>query len=802
MFSYDEALKASLEYFDGNELAAKVFVDKYALKNNNGNFLEQTPEDMHRRLAKEFARIEKNKFKEPLTEEFIFSLLDKFKYIVPQGSPMYGIGNNYTHQSLGNCFVLGQHPYDSYGGICYADQMLVQLSKRRCGVGICLDNIRPKGLPTKNAAKTTDGIAVFMERFSNSIREVAQSGRRGASLQSLNVHHPEIETFIKIKQDLTKVTGANVSVLVTDEFMQAVKEDKEYEQRWPVDSDKPSISKMVKAKDIWDLIIECAHKSAEPGVIWIDRARDYGLSNRYSVLDIRYRDSSGNPCGEIIMGFDACRLLLENLYSYVINPFTDSAYFDYELFGQHVEIAQRLMDDLVDLEIEKIDDILKKIESDPEPEYIKAIEREMWQSFRETALLGRRTGLGITALGDCLAALNIKYGSEHSITVTNEIYRKLAIHSMISSCMMAKELGAFPLYDEDIERQQPFLRNLFETSPEVEHLHKLHGRRNISLTTTAPAGTVSIVTETSSGIEPVFMLEYTRRRKIPKDSKKPDFVDKNGDCWENNTVRHKGLQDWMNITGETEIEKSPYYKATANDIDWEKSVDIQAVAQKWITHSISKTCNLPKSVTKELVDTIYLRAYDKGLKGFTIYRDGCRDGVMFATEDNKEKISIEKRPTELECELHHVSVKGEKFWVCIGLSGGTPYEVFAGRGALDPDLKYGKIIKTARPKGYKAVFDEFVISPLTIGCLEHESALLRMLSTSLRHGIEVRFIIEQLEKSTGDITSFTRALARALKKYIIDGEEIKGEICPDCGGKLVMSESCYKCSSCSFSRCN
>lgn len=800
MYSYNEAYEASLEYFNGNDLAARVFLDKYSLRDNDNNLLELTPDDMHWRLAREFARIEKNKFKEPLNEEFIFSLFKRFKYIIPQGSPMYGIGNSYTHQSLGNCFVLGGHPYDSYGGICYADQMLVQLSKRRCGVGLVLDNIRPKGLPTKNAAKSTDGIAVFMERFSNSIREVAQSGRRGASLQSLSVHHPEIETFIRIKQNLTKVTGANISVLVTDEFMEAVKADKEYEQRWPVDNDEPTIKKMVRAKDIWNLIIECCWKSAEPGVIFIDRARDYGLSSRYSVLDSRYLDRTGNPCGEIIMGFDACRLLLQNLLSYVIDPFTKNARFDYKLFGEHVEIAQRLMDNLIDLEIEKIDDILKKIESDPEPDYIKSVELEMWQSFKETAILGRRTGLGITALGDCLAALGITYGSIESINITNEIYKTLAIHSMKSSCMMAKELSPFPLYNVDIERQQPFLKHLFVVSPEVKELHDKYGRRNISLTTTAPAGTVSILTETSSGIEPVFMLEYIRRRKITKGDKTPDFIDKNGDCWENNIIRHKGLQDWMDITGETDLKKSPYYKATANEIDWEKSVDIQAVGQDWITHSISKTCNLPKEATKELVNTVYMRAYDKNLKGFTIYRDGCRDGVLIAN-DNKEKINSVKRPIELDCELHHLSVKGEKFWVAIGLSDGTPYEVFAGRGALDPELKFGKIVKTARPKGYKAVFDDFIISPLTIGCGESEQALLRMISTSLRHDVEVRFIVEQLEKSTGDMFSFARAVARSLKKYINDEASVK-EKCPECSGDLIYKEGCKSCQSCQWSRCN
>lgn len=801
MYSENEVLEASLKYFNGNELAAKVFVHKYALRDNDNNFLEKTPDDMHHRLAREFARIENKKFSNPLSEQEIFNLFHQFKYIIPQGSPMYGIGNNYTIQSLGNCFTLGNHPYDSYGGICYADQMLVQLSKRRCGVGLSLDNIRPKGLPTKNAAKTTDGIGVFMERFSNSIREVAQNGRRGASLQGISIHHPEVETFINSKKDLTKITGANISVILTDEFMNAVVNNTTYEQRWPINSSCPSILKQVSARAIWSQIINNAWLSAEPGLLFIDNARKFSTSHCYAKKDARFADVIPNPCGEIWMGEDSCRLMLINLYNYVKNPFTKDVYFDFDLFKKHSRIIQRLMDDMVDLEIEKMESILKKIDSDPEPISIKKIEQDMWKNYLEVAKLGRRTGTGITGLGDCLAALNIKYGSNESIEVTESIYKTLCVETMISSCLLAKELGPFPIYDKELEIDNLFLNRCFDSSEELRKLHHKYGRRNISLTTTSPAGTVSLLTNTTSGIEPVFLLEYTRRRKLSKDTNKYDFVDKNGDKWEETKISHHHLDTWRQITGKSNIEDSPYYKATSNDVDWEASIKLQSVAQKWITHSISKTCNIPNNSSKELVETIYLQAWKDGLKGFTVYRDGCRDGVLVSTSNKKQS----KRPKELKCDVHHAAVAGKQYFILIGkLEDNSLYEIFAGKnGFLDKEIKTGRIIK--KGKSYKAIFDDedkTELSPITSMCNEHEEPITRLCSALLRSGAEIQLIVEQLEKVNGDITSFAKALARTLKKYLKNGTELNGEACPECKATLIMQEGCKSCKNCSYSKCS
>ena len=1213
MYTYQESIKSSEKYFNDNKLAAKVFCDKYALRDNQDNMLELTPDDMHHRLAKEFARIEKDKFKLPLTEEEIYELFNNFKYIVPQGSPLFGIGNNYTYQSLGNCFTLGEHPFDSYGGILYADQMLVQLSKRRCGVGICLDNIRPKGLVTKNAAKSTDGIAIFMERFSNSTREVAQclkydskvltksglknicdveiddyvwtqkgwikvinkyknkkqvfkittkrgysiesskdhvfldkdlqeiklselnindyvcllpgtdlyhkpyvklnnfeyirkecnnsnrlvdnviqpsildeklayilgysygdgsvefdnfndpkllclaccndyptikyklrsfvkdvfnfnistrkgdgnlerltisnkiivgflksnnilkeksnklifpdkiynsppsvqmsfiaglldadgcckgipkrgiaidliskdflykvfeifssngilssirnntppsrklnlnwkpiyrlticgygfqtnaisklqmsekiqqitkiskkdsfqtpykssqininankikfinstnnisygsivklknlkkiddsfnpllldnivniektsieetydleleyehmfwcngfyvhnSGRRGALLEGLSVHHPEIETFINIKQDKTKVTGANISVLITDEFMKAVKNNKDYEQRWPVDSDKPIISKKVSAKKIWDQIINAAWATAEPGVLFLNTAQEDGLSHRYHIKDKRFEDRITNPCGEIWMGMDSCRLMLMNLYSYVIEPFTKVAKFNYDLFSKHTIIAQRLMDDMVDLEIEKIENIIQKIDSDPEPDYIKKIEKDMWVNYLDIAKLGRRTGLGITALGDTLAALNITYGSKKSIKVTEDIYKNFAINSMLSSCKLSEELGPFPLYDKNIEKDNTFLYKIFEESEEVKKLHNKYGRRNISLTTTAPAGSISILTETTSGIEPAFLLEYTRRRKVPSGSKNIVFTDSSGDNWEENIVYHKHFKTWKDINNKENVEDSPYYNATANDIDWNTSVKLQSVAQKWITHSISKTCNIPNNSTKDLVNEIYLTAYDSRCKGFTVYRDGCRDGVLISNENNSSG-SI-KRPKEVPCDVHHVSVKGQPYFILLGIVNGNIYEIFAGKnGVLDHKIKSGKIVKMKRPRQYKFIGeDESELTPISAFSDNEQQAITRLISIALQAGTPIDKIITQLDKTDGDLTSFSKAVIKSLKKYIQDGTN-SINICPECKSGLIYSENCLKCQNCGWSRC-
>ncbi len=1230
MYTFDEAFKASLEYFSGEELPANVFVTKYALQDNDGNYLELTPDDMHHRTAREFARIEKKKFKEPLSHDDIYLLLKQFKYIIPQGSPMYGIGNNYTIQSLGNCFTIGEHPLDSYGGILYADQMLVQLSKRRCvgsetkiihkikgcisieevrigdeilsfnldtkqsefkkvlnkfetivpinnriqiqtnngsiirtskkheilsfgnneynytkdcnfedndclihpeyndkflnydkslndigwwigyhigdgacnvnnnkarfrvlddnldvvkkyaeitnklcnsnckvsnkspkryktqvytfchkskkaleilniyldnqhgsktytanipkfvidnniwlpflaglidsdgwvrkektirisicakniiknlseylssigirycynetqpkrenesklynliiyasnnfielivpllkhpkkikrllsknreysrqfllsnneiadilylynnqkyqtnrynkatklqcdnknnlssiisilkrknkiglgglnsffknnlitkskyneilqrdgikfitqdlftnkyydlevehnnnfyagdngfivihncGVGLCLDNIRPKGMPTKNAAKTTDGISVFMERFSNSIREVAQNGRRGASLQGISIHHPEVETFINIKQDTNKVTGSNVSVLITDEFMIALEADGEYEQRWPVNSKTPIIKKLVKAKYIWDQIINAAWKSAEPGICYIDKIRNYGLSHQYHIKDKRFADIITNPCGELPIGLDSCRLLLINLYSYVTNPFADNSAFNHELFNKHCQIAQRLMDDMVDLEIEKIQKIIDKVKQDPEPDNIKQVELDMWENYKETAILGRRTGLGITGLGDCLAALNIRYGSEESIKTTEEIYKQLCINSMISSCKMAEELGAFPLYDKELENNHPFLVNLFNASSEVKELHDKFGRRNISLTTTAPAGTVSILSQTTSGIEPVFMVEYTRRKKLTADAMQYDFIDNIGDKWQEYKIYHKHFKTWRHITGKSNIEESPYYKATSNDIDWKTSVILQASAQKWITHSISKTCNLPNSATKELIDEVYRSAYKAGCKGFTVYRDGCRSGVL--VNSRLQKTTAPKRPRQLPCKIYHVSVVGSKFLVLVGLMDGDPYEVMAYQ-CENCDNLVGDGVLFKKKRGHYQVFkgDELALDSVTKNCSAEQETVTRLISSALRHGTDIGFIVHQLEKTTGDMCSFTKAIARVLKKHIKDNFKVTGEKCGNCDSEnLKREEGCLICVDCGNGKC-
>ena len=814
-YTYEEALSSSIEYFNGDELAAKVFIDKYALKNNEGEILEKTPEDMHWRLAKEFARIEKKKFKEPYSEQFIFDLLHKFKYIVPQGSPMSAIGNKYQVQSLGNCFVIPS-PLDSYGGICYTDQQLVQLMKRRAGVGFDISNIRPKGMPTKNAAKTTDGIAIFMERFSNSCREVAQNGRRGAEIQSLSVHHPEIETFINIKRNLDKVTGANISIKITDEFMEAVKAGKEYEQRWPVNSKNPVVSKMCDAKSIWDKIVDSNHASAEPGLLFIDTIQNYSLSDPYKDIDSSFEDISTNPCSEIPMGVDSCRLLIINLLGYISNPFTDKASFDYDLFSEHSKIAQRLMDDIIDLELEIMDKILDKIKSDPEPEHIKKIEIDTWEQFKKNCINGRRTGLGITALGDTLASLNIKYGSKESILETEKIYKILCLSSFESSCLMAEEIGPFPLWNEKIEKNNMFLNRILDASPKIKELHNKFGRRNISLTTTAPAGSVSILTQSTSGIEPVFMVSYIRRRKIDSSKKgaKVDFVDSLGDQWEENEIYHHNFKKWMEISGETDIKLSPYFEATSNNIDWEASVDILSAAQKWVSHSISKTCNVPNDTPKSLMSKIYMKAWESKCKGFTVYRDGCRSGVLISSDKKEESNKIQKtiapkRSKVLNGCVHHFTLKSQRYYVAVGLIDTDVYEVFAalnhdhdGEIIIPKDVKTGVIRKESKGKYFFDYNDNSI--DLTNGHTdENVDALTRIVSTALRHGADISFVVHQLEKTKGSLVSFAKFLARALKKHIPDGTEVHGEECPECkNNKLVREDGCIKCPSCGWTKCS
>jgi ribonucleoside-diphosphate reductase alpha chain len=844
-YSYSQVFDASIKYFSDDEFAAKVFVDKYALQNLKGEYLELTPSDMHRRLAREFARIE-NKYANPVSEDVIFSLLDHFKFVVPQGSPMSAIGNPYQMQSLSNCFVVqGVHTnkLDSYGGIMLADQEIAQIMKRRGGVGLDISGIRPKDVITNNAAKTTDGIGVFMDRFSNTCREVAQNGRRGALMITISVNHPEIETFIKIKQqrdksgNLTRVTGANISIRFNDDFMQAVKDDEEYDLRWPVDvaPEQAKVTKRVKAKDIWEQVIDSAWSSAEPGLLFWDTVKKNTPSDLYH--EFGHSSICTNPCGEIVLpAYDACRLLALNLSSYVRNPFAKSASFDFKKFHQHVLVAQRLMDDIIDLEIECVDRILAKIEVDPEYEEVKTIERNLWKKIREMNISGRRTGLGITALGDALAMLGIKYGSKDSIEMTRKIYRALAVGSHTSSCLMAKERGAFPIFNYQLEKNHEYLTDIFkDCDPEVRKMWKTSGRRNIALTTTAPTGSVSSQTQTTSGIEPVYMLSYVRRKKHnPSDKNaRVDFVDALGDAWQEFTVYHHGVQKWMEVTGETDITKSPYHGATSNDIDWVASVDLQAAAQESIDHSISKTCNLPEDISREVVSQVYMRAWEKGCKGFTVYRDKCRDGVLINKSEAKRgtdgrPVDIEvsmapKRPHELPCEIKKAKIQGEQWTIFVGMFGNKPYEVFGGLSKyVDIPNKYkmGKIAKNGKVDDittYNLVLgegeDQMTIKDIA-NVFENASfgAFTRTISLALRHGTPVQYVVEQLQKDKhSEITSFSKVIARVLKNYIVDGTKSTSEKrCPNCGNtKLIYQQGCMQCiggilpdgSICTWSKC-
>lgn len=830
IYSYEEVIKCSEEYFNGDELAAKVWVDKYALRDLQNNILEKSPDDMHRRLAKEFYKVE-SKYSNPISEEEIYQLFKGFKYIIPQGSPMAAIGDFERYQSSSNCFVIDS-PLDSYAGILKTDQEMVQIMKRRGGVGFDISNIRPKGMITKNAARTTDGLGVFMERFSNSCREVAMGGRRGALLMSISVHHPEVETFIKIKKDKTKVTGANISIRISDKFMKAVKENKTYIQQWPIDSDNPQIKREVNAKEVWDKIIDSAWASAEPGVLFWDNAIKNTPSDIYK--EEGYGSISTNPCGEIVLSSgDSCRLMVLNTTSFVDNPFTDKSKFNFKLFSEYVQKAQRLMDDMIDIEVEHISRIIKKIEKDPEPIEVKATELNLWNNIKKTCGNGRRTGLGITGLGDTIAMLNVKYGSKESIKITDEIYKTLAINSYTSSIIMAKERGYFPVFKLKKEEGHEFLNRIIsELSKEIVDMYKKYGRRNIANTTTAPVGSVSTLTQTSSGIEPVFMLEYKRRKKVNSSdiNIKVDYTDNSGDKWQEFTVYHHGVKKWMNITGEKDISKSPYHKATANEIDWLASVDIQATAQHWLCHSISKTCNLPSSATKEMISEIYMKAWKSGCKGFTIYREGCRDGVLVALEKKPEKTEITtarlskriikneapKRPKVLSCEIQHVKIlkkldKLRTFEYCaiVGLLEGDPYEIFVfENGKLDKKYKTGKLIKDKKGK-YDLILDDVdntkpePVEDVMKDQTSEEEALTRMVSTSLRHGVDVGFIVYQFEKVKSDnISSFEKAVARSLKKYIKNGFKIN-EKCPNCGAdSLVRQEGCIACTNCSYSKCS
>jgi len=829
-YTYDDVKAASVTYFNGDELAAEVFAGKYALRDTSSNIYELTPDDMHHRLAKEFARIEL-KYPSPMPEEEIYGLLSSWK-IVPQGSPMSAIGNPYQYQSLSNCFVIDS-PQDSYGGILRADQEQAQIMKRRGGVGFDVSTIRPRGLTTSNAARTTDGIGIFMERFSNTCREVAQGGRRGALMLSISVHHPEIRTFINIKRDLKKVTGANISIRLTDEFMQAVKANTKVQLRFPVEKDVSHIvEEDVEASELWGEIIEAAHHSAEPGLLFWDTVTRMGPADAYA--SVGYGSTSTNPCGEITLSpYDSCRLLLVNLYAFVKDPFAPQAAFDYEDFSKTVYKAQKLMDDLVDLELEAVDRIIRKIEADPESDDVKSIELKLWQKIRTAAVGGRRTGLGITALGDALAAVNVRYGSQESVDVTGEIYKTQALAAYRSTVDMAKQRGPFPVFSKDLEEGHPFIERILECDKDLRADYVKYGRRNIALTTTAPAGSVSILTQTTSGCEPAFMLFYKRRRKITANDgdARVDFVDDMGDKWQEYMVYHHAFKKWMAVTGLTEadVEKSPYWGATSNDIDWVKKIDVQAAAQKWICHSISNTTNIPNATSVEVVKQIYLHGWETGCKGVTIYRDGSRAGVLVNTEPKEVKLDkagqpevivdshAPKRPKELPCGIHRATVKGETYLILVGLHNDKPYEVFCGlqqHVEVPKKIKFGTLVKNGKVDGIATYNlriplgdeDDLVFKNI-VELFDNPiyGALTRTISLALRHGVPLQYLIEQLRKDKhSDIMSFSAGISRVLSKhYIPDGTKVTSEkTCADCGGShLAYMSGCVTCFDCGSSKC-
>lgn len=825
-FSKGEVLERTTAYFENDELAPDVFM-KYALRDKDDNILEVDPDMMHRRLAREFARIE-SKYPNPMGEDEIYDLLKNFADVVPQGSPMSGVGNPHQLQSLSNCFVIDQ-PHDSYAGILFTDQEQVQIMKRRGGVGFDISTIRPKGQPTSNAARTTDGIGVFMERFSNSCREVAQGGRRGALMLTIDCRHPEIETFIDIKRDLKKVTGANISIRFTDEFMQAVESNVGFCLRWPVEAhpEDAEIVKMVDAKQVWNKFVDAAWASAEPGALFWDTVVNNGIVDLYR--DVGYKTISTNPCGEIPLSpYDSCRLMVVNLTSFVKDPFTDHARFNFNRFNDVVMKAQRLMDDLVDLEVECVDRILEKIENDPQPEHVKQIERDLWGKVRSAGLNGRRTGLGVTGLGDAIAAMGARYGDRCSVDITREIYKALAVGAHRSSLIMAKERGAFPVWNYEKEKNHVYLKKVMSACEgEYIDMWKATGRRNIALTTTAPVGSVSCLTRTTSGIEPAFLLSYKRRRKITQGdlTSRVDFVDPLGDKWQEYTVYHHWFKKWMDVTGKTDPQESPYWGGTANDIDWVKSVEIQAAAQEWIDHSISKTCNLPNSATRETVNDVYLQAWKSGCKGFTVYRDGCRTGVLVQADEPKKEKKPEdgrltpKRPKSLECDIHRATVRNgdvsESWLVLIGLNEGKPYEVFCGipeNIEIPKKYKSGILVKNGKREGVTTYNlqvpvgdDENLVFKDILNLFDNptQGAFTRTISLALRHEVPLHYVVEQLQKDkNSDMFSFGRVIARVLKGYIKDGTKSAEKGCPECGNsELVYQEGCLSCKACGYSKC-
>lgn len=837
-YSQDEVFEASLKYFNNDDLAARVWLNKYALKDSDGNIYELTPNDMHRRIAKEIARVEA-KYKNPLSEDEIFNLIKDFKYIVPQGSPMAGIGNPYQIASLSNCFVIGNSgDSDSYGGIMKIDQEQVQLMKRRGGVGHDLSHIRPKGSAVKNSALTSTGIVPFMERYSNSTREVAQDGRRGALMLSVSINHPDAENFIDAKLEQGKVTGANVSVRIDDDFMKAVKNETDYIQKYPIFSENPKVTKTVEATTLWKKIVHNAWKSAEPGILFWDTIINESVPDCYA--DLGYKTVSTNPCGEIpLCPYDSCRLLAINLFSYVDHPFTNKASFNFELFKKHVACAQRIMDDIIDLELEKIDNILRKIDADPELEDVKAIERNLWVNIRNKAEEGRRTGVGITAEGDMLAALGIQYGSDKGNAFSLEVHKTIAIEAYRASVHLAKDRGAFAIFDAQREKNNPFIQRLKEADSELYYEMLEYGRRNIALLTIAPTGTTSLMTQTTSGIEPVFMPVYKRRRKVnPNDKEvRVDFVDEVGDSWEEYVVFHHRFKQWMEVNGfdisknyaqselDELIKKSPYYKATSNDVDWLSKVRMQGAIQKWVDHSISVTINLPNDVSEELVGELYLKAWEEGCKGVTVYRDGSRAGVLISNEEKKEEADDKltafpiKRPQILEADVVRFQNNKEKWIAFIGLIDGKPYEVFTGLiddedGILIPRwVNEGLIIKNRNEDGssrYDFQYKNKRGYKTTIEGLSHKFNpefwnYAKLISSTLRHGMPIDKIVDlinSLQLDTESINTWKNGVVRALKRYVEDGTQAKGQRCDNCKSEhLIYQEGCLTCKDCGSSKC-
>lgn len=843
VFSYDEAFEASLEYFKGDQLAARVWVTKYALKDSFGNIYEKTPDDMHHRIARAIADIENN-YPRPASEEDIYNVLKDFRYIVPQGSPMAGIGNDYQVGSLSNCFVIGlDETPDSYGGIIKIDEEQVQLMKRRGGVGHDLSHLRPKGAPVKNSALTSTGLVPFMERYSNSTREVAQDGRRGALMLTVSIKHPDSEAFVDAKSTPGKITGANVSLRIDDEFMRCAREGKPYTLKFPVNSENPDFTTEIDAATLWKKIIHNAWQSAEPGVLFWDTITRESLADSYK--DKGFQTISTNPCGEIpLCPYDSCRLLAINLYSYVKNPFTDNAEFDFDLFRKHVSLAQRIMDDIIDLEMLKIEGIIKKIQEDPEPEEVKRTELELWKKIKDKTSKGRRTGCGTTGEGDMLAALGFRYGTPEATEFSVKVHRELALSYFRASVDLAEQRGAFPVFDAELEKNNPFILRLKEQDPGlIEKMEKV-GRRNVACLTIAPTGTTSLMTQTTSGIEPVFMPVYKRRRKVnPSDENvKIDFVDDVGDSFEEYNVYHHKFLTWMKIHGiepkdnmtseeiEELVKRSPYYKATSNDVDWMEKVRMQGAIQKWVDHSISVTINLPHDVSEELVQNLYEEAWKSGCKGCTVYRDGSRSNVLESVKKTNENSHCEpslihsidhevKRPIELEADVVRFQNNKEKWIAFVGLADGKPYEIFTGL-ADDEDgifcpksVTHGKIIKATDENGKKRYDFQFINKrgyKTTIEGLSEKFNpefwnYAKLISGVLRYGMpidQVLKLVGGLELDSTNINTWKNGVERALKKYLPNGTEAKGHKCPNCGNEtLIYQEGCLICTSCGNSRC-